>query len=89
MGEAQHPAWNKGKRWPPEVKRKISQAMHTVWQNPEHRKRVSDNMKNRTAWNKGKHWSAEIKQKIGQSNTENWKSGKRRPRSRNNSNRSK
>lgn len=50
-GRTKRVPWNKGKKWPKEVKEKISKTMKG----------------NRKAWNKGQKWSKETKLRISKS----------------------
>lgn len=67
-------AWNKGKKWPESVKKRISESKKgsSTWNkgilwSDEVREKISKSRKGQPAWNKGRHWSTTTKKKISRS----------------------
>lgn len=67
-------AWNKDRKWPEAVKRRISASRRGVsaWNKgkswpQEVKGKISNSKKGQTAWNKGLNWPTSVKKKISRS----------------------
>jgi hypothetical protein len=56
--------WNRGKKWPKEIKEKISKSVKILWRNPEYRRHMSEVHKGQVSSMKGKHHTKETKERI-------------------------
>ena len=76
-------AWNKGKKWPQEIKDKISSSkrgksswnLGVAW-SQEVKDKISQSRKGISAWNKGKKWDRKTVEKISQSVEATFKNGR-------------
>lgn len=56
--------WNKNKKWPKEIKEKISKSVKALWQNPEYRRHMSEVHKGQVPSMKGKHHTKTTRERI-------------------------
>ncbi|XOB42479.1 MAG: NUMOD3 domain-containing DNA-binding protein [Candidatus Nealsonbacteria bacterium] len=56
--------WNKGKKWPKEIKKKISESVEVLWRNIEYRRHMSEAHRGQISPMEGKHHTKEVKERI-------------------------